>query len=49
MKKAIFTLAIGDTNPMYNAALLGFKLYAEKVDCLRASFIVLDVDLSIIH
>ncbi|WP_434927311.1 glycosyltransferase [Shewanella sp. HL-SH2] len=31
MKKAIFTLAIGDTNPMYNAALLGFKLYAEKV------------------
>lgn len=31
MKKAIFTLAIGDTNPMYNAALKSFQLYADKV------------------
>ena len=30
MKKAIFTLAIGD-NPMYQAAILSFKHYAEKV------------------
>ncbi|CAH9067196.1 hypothetical protein PSECIP111951_03727 [Pseudoalteromonas holothuriae] len=30
MKKAIFTLAIGD-NPMYQAAILSFKYYAEKV------------------
>ncbi|KID56670.1 glycosyl transferase [Pseudoalteromonas luteoviolacea] len=30
MKKAIFTLAIGD-NPMYKAALHSFKLYAQKV------------------
>lgn len=31
MKKAIFTLAIGDENPMYRAALLSFELYAEKI------------------
>lgn len=30
MKKAIFTLAIGD-NPMYQAAILSFKYYADKV------------------
>ncbi|CAM4281833.1 glycosyltransferase [Pseudoalteromonas byunsanensis] len=30
MKKAIFTLAIGD-NPMYQAAILSFKHYAQKV------------------
>lgn len=30
MKKAIFTLAIGD-NPMYKAAVESFRLYAEKV------------------
>ncbi|MCG9748459.1 glycosyltransferase [Shewanella sp. Isolate8] len=30
MKKAIFTLAIGD-NPMYRAAISSFKQYAEKV------------------
>ncbi|MDK1286746.1 glycosyltransferase family 8 protein [Pseudoalteromonas umbrosa] len=30
MKKAIFSLAIGD-NPMYKAALHSFKLYAQKV------------------
>ncbi|MCF6440772.1 glycosyltransferase family 8 protein [Pseudoalteromonas luteoviolacea] len=30
MKKAVFTLAIGD-NPMYKAALHSFKLYAQKV------------------
>ncbi|WP_220752595.1 glycosyltransferase family 8 protein [Shewanella sp. KT0246] len=30
MKKAIFTLAIGD-NPMYKAALESFKIYADKV------------------
>lgn len=30
MKKAIFTLAIGD-NPMYQAAILSFKHYAKKV------------------
>ncbi|MEZ8185552.1 glycosyltransferase [Shewanella sp. 5S214] len=31
MKKAIFTLAIGDENPMYRAALLSFEQYAQKV------------------
>jgi|TARA_R110001592_G_scaffold141366_5_gene362821 lipopolysaccharide biosynthesis glycosyltransferase len=31
MKKAIFTLAIGDENPMYRAALLSFEQYAKKV------------------
>lgn len=30
MKKALFTLAIGD-NPMYRAALMSFEQYAEKV------------------
>jgi len=30
MKKAIFTLAIGD-NPMYRAALNSFKIYADRV------------------
>ncbi|ESP93148.1 glycosyltransferase [Pseudoalteromonas luteoviolacea] len=30
MKKAIFTLAIGD-NPMYQAALKSFEIYADKV------------------
>lgn len=30
MKKAIVTLAIGD-NPMYQAAILSFKHYADKV------------------
>lgn len=31
LKTAIFTLAIGDENPMYRAALLSFERYAEKV------------------
>ncbi|NRD72059.1 glycosyltransferase family 8 protein [Shewanella sp. VB17] len=31
MKKAIFTLAIGD-NPMYKAALESFRIYAKKVE-----------------
>ena len=31
MKKAIFTLAIGDENPMYQGALLSFQHYADKV------------------
>ena len=31
MKKAIFTLAIGNENPMYQAALLSFEQYAKKV------------------
>lgn len=31
MKKAIFTLAIGD-NPMYQAAILAFKHYAKRVN-----------------
>ena len=31
MKKAIFTLAIGDENPMYQAALMSFQQYADKV------------------
>lgn len=31
MKKAIFTLAIGNENPMYRAALLSFERYAEKI------------------
>ena len=31
MKKAIFTLAIGDENPMYRAALLSFEQYAKKI------------------
>ena len=30
MKKAIFTLAIGD-NPMYKAAVESFKAYGKKV------------------
>ncbi len=31
MKKALFTLAIGDENPMYRAALMSFQQYADKV------------------
>jgi len=31
MKKAIFTIAIGQANPMYQAAIHSFRLYAEKV------------------
>lgn len=31
MKKAIFTLSIGNENPMYNAALLSFQKYADKI------------------
>lgn len=31
MKKAIFTLAIGDENPMYQAALKTFQRYADRV------------------
>ena len=32
MKKAIFTLAIGDNqNPMYRAALMSFERYADRV------------------
>ena len=32
MKKAIFTLAIGDENPMYQAALKTFQRYADDVE-----------------
>ena len=31
MKKAVFTLAIGD-NPMYRAAVMSFQRYADRVD-----------------
>ncbi|MCY7295433.1 glycosyltransferase family 8 protein [Alteromonas sp. a30] len=39
MKKAIFTIAIGNDNPMYKAALESFKHYAQKVE---ADLIVTD-------